>query len=505
MRFDNRPWAVQLYVDNSDKIVIVKSSKTGVSEWALCDVFCLAQHGISGMYVLPDRKIKNRFISTRLDSIIGRVEEYRKNIMTKRKSVDSKDLKSIYDADWSFEGSGGSHTQFYEFNAGCMIYDEYDKCDQVGIAYGEDRTLGATRVMWRKIGNPTVSGYGIALEYESTDKKQWFTKCDHCGKWDNFDWFTHFVRETDNNKFLLLGKIGSSNDGRDSFPVCRYCSKPRNRLAPGEWVAEHPDIDISGYQIGRLFGFPGNDDPNHVRQIVNETFETFEKAQGNPTLTQRFYNNILGQTYTGTGAKFSDDLLKGCVADYIMPVSARNTYAGVDVGGKLHLHIEKIVSGKRKKLFIGAVPNWNELHTVCKRFGVNGGVIDAEPEHHKALEFVQAHPGWFVCYYNLSDTDAEEFKIDYVTQTIRTKRTASLDTSMQSYADGSVLLPRDYKTVDDGDFVKMMCESTRVELTAPNGTIKFIWTKGKDHHQHTDNYARLASENCQGGGLITVI
>ncbi len=171
----------------------------------------------------------------------------------------------------------------------------------------------------------------------------------------------------------------------------------------------------------------------------------------------------------------------------------------------MHLHIEKVVKGKRRKIFTGTVPDWHELSMMVKRFGMTGGVIDAEPEHHAALEWVQSHPGWFVCYYNIPDTGDEEMKIDYVSQTIRVKRTASLDESMQWYIDKKMELPRDYKNQDGGDYVQMMCASTRVQEEAPSGKVKFVWTKSEDHHQHADNYARIAHDVCHSAPRISFV
>lgn len=504
MRFDNRPWMDALYLDQSDKIVIMKSTKTGVSEWALCDLFCFAQQGLSGMYVLPDREVRNRFITTRFDIMTTRIPEYWANLKKTKKDVDAKGLKTIYGQTWAFVGSGGKST-FHEFNADVMYYDEHDLCTLNALTYGEDRTLGAAREIWRKIGNPTVSGYGIAEEFEASDKKHWFIKCNHCNEWQQLDWFINFVRQEDAQKYSLRGDGSTSGAGGDSNPLCRKCEGTLNRLAHGSWVAEHPSRDISGWNVSRLFGFPGNDDPDHIRPVINETFATFMKAQGNPTSMQRFYNNILSQTYAGAGAKFSDDILNSCVADYIMPLSAKGTYGGVDVGSRLHLQIEKVVKGKRRKLFIGTVPDWHELGLMVKRFGMTGGVVDAEPEHHMALDWVKDHPGWFVCYYNLPDTHDQEIDIDYVNQVIRVKRTASLDESMQSYFDQNVELPRDYRNVDDGDFVRMMCASTRVQETNNAGKVKFVWTRANDHHQHTDNYVRIAHDVCQGSRFLTVV
>jgi len=453
------------------------------------------------MYVLPDREIRNRFITTRFDVLVPRVPEYHANFSLHKKAVDAKGLKTIYGQTWAFVGSGGKST-FHEFNADVMIYDEFDLCDVRGMVYGEDRTLGAEREIWRKIGNPTISGFGIDEEFELSDKKFWYIKCTHCNEWQRLDWLINFVRKEDDSSYSLRYMPGG---GQDSGPVCRHCDRPMDRLAAGEWVQEYPGRDVSGYDIDRLFGFPGNDHIGQPRQVINETFASFNKAQGNHTRLQRFENNILSRTYAGSGAKFTDDILKNCVADYEMPMSAKGTYGGVDVGARLHLHIEKVVSGKRRKVFTGTVPDWHELSMMVKRFGMTGGVIDAEPEHHAALEWVQAHPGWFVCYYNIPDTGDEEMKPDYVSQTIRVKRTASLDESMQWYIDKKVELPRDYKNQDGGDFARMMCASTRVQEENASGKIKFVWAKSEDHHQHADNYCRIAHDMCHSLPMISFV
>lgn len=502
MRFDNRPWMDALYLDPSDKIVVVKSSKTGISEWALCDLFSMAQRGLSGMYVLPDRDVRNRFITTRFDVLTRTVVEYRANLRQAKKEVDAKGLKTIYGQTWAFVGSGGKAT-FFEFNADAIIFDEYDKCDHGKLIYADDRTLGAARDIWRKIGNPTVSGFGISEEFEGSDKKFRLFKCGHCNDWQKLEWVGNFIREEDEGKFSL---INAGDSIEDATAVCRYCEGTIDRIyGPADWVPEYQGRAVSGYQVGRLFAFPGNDEPDYIRPVIKETFATFLKAQGNPTRLQRFWNNILGLPFAGSGSKFNLEILEDCKTDYIMPMKSTGTYAGVDVGGRLHLHIEKVIKGKRRKLFIGTVPDWNELHTVCKRFGVTGGVVDAEPEHHKAKEWCDAHPNWYVCYYNLPDTADDEIDIDFKTMTIRTKRTASLDESLQACCEQRVEVPKDYKTIDGGDFARMMCASTRVQVIDAKGKVKFVWTKADDHHQHTDNYARIASEIARGANLISVI
>lgn len=511
LRFYNRPWLVAVYKDGSDRIVIKKSTKTGMSEWAMCDLFLNAQRGLSGMYVLPDRDVRNRFINTRFDALMRKVPEYARHMKLSTKDVDAKGLKNIYGQTWAFVGSGGKST-FYEFNADVMIYDEYDKCDPQALTYGEDRTLGAERDIYRKLGNPTISGYGIDEEFGNSNKQVWFIRCPHCGEWQTLDWLDNFVRDEGAGNFSLrdpdqvVPSPSPQSGGSDARACCRRCSRPMDRLSQGEWVAEFPDRDVSGYHVSRLFGFPGNDNATAPRLVIIETFAAWLKAQGNPYRLQRFWNNILGETYRGEGSKFDPDILARCAGNYLMPNSATGTIAGADVGGRIHLHVSTLRNGIRTKVFLGYASDWDDLHIKCHQYGIANGVIDAEPEHHACREFVRSHSGWYTCSYDISDKAPEELVVDHVARHVRTKRTASLDQSLQDYLIGRVALPSNYLVVDNGDFVKQMCAATRVQVENAKGEKRYVWDEGgkPDHHQHADNYERIAASVCSASNCISV-
>lgn len=484
MRFDNRPWMDELYMDQADKIVVVKSSKTGVTEWALCDMFSMAHRGLSGMYVLPDEAVRNRFITTRFDSIIPRVKEYRDNFRLAKKAVDAKGLKTMYDSTWAFVGS---KTKMYEFNADCMIYDEYDQCDEIGLAYGQDRTLGATKDIWRKIGNPTVAGQGIALEYEESDQKKWLIKCSHCNTWQQLDWFVNFVRKEDNGLYSLLGTDGPG----DAYPVCSDCEGRLARLSNGQWVAEYPDRSISGYDVSRLFGFPGNDDPDHTREVIRETFESFRKAHGNPTLMQRLYNNILGIVYANSDESLTHDVLQGCAGDFLTTdkYSCTRLVAGIDQGKDNHVIISEMIAGVAHVRFIGHFQTLEEVDAVLDTMGVTYACIDAQGgSWAQTREWVSKKSGRYMCYFRPKDQVKKLYDPDHKTGVINCNRTEICDTNVQSYKQKKVVIPQDWLTIDNGQFKKQMTVPQRI--FDPSG--RPIWTKGNDHYFFADVYRHVA-------------
>jgi hypothetical protein len=500
MRFDNRPWLIPVYEDESDRMVIQKSSKTCITEFALLTLFYQCKQGLSCMYILPDQPIRNRFITTRFDPMVARVKEYRDHMSVKRKDVDAKELKTIYGATAAFVGAHRPGT-FYEFTSDFNFYDELDQCNPTALVYAQDRTLAAETDRWYKIGNPTIEGTGINEAYENSDKKQWMLKCPRCNESQVLDWFVNFVREEDKATYSLLDSSVDGNGG-DAHAVCRRCNKPIDRLGLGEWVAENRDNPVSGYHVSRLFGAPGNDFAT-LRPVIREMFEAFTEAQNIKIKEQRFWNNLLGIPFASEGSKFTESLLASCVTEgYRMPdrIAEGTTFAGVDVGTRLHLHIAKIENGMRRKVFIGTCTDFNDLQLKCHQFKVSRGIIDALPETHKAKEWCQAHPGWYRCYYVKSEKAKTPIDVDHKEQVVNVNRTWALDAAFATYLQGAVHLPIDFRSLDDGEFVKQMRAATRVKNEDKN---RYEWQEaGKpDHHQHADCYENL---NLVTGGEIRI-
>lgn len=514
LNFKNRPWSYDLYSDKSEQIVIEKSSKTGISELLVVDLFANAMNSLNGMYVLPTQPIRNRFVSDRIDRIVRQTPLYRANTSKHKKDVNAKGLKTFFNTTWSFVGSN-SEEDFYEFDADMMIYDEFDKCNPRSLTFAGDRTGAAASDIWRKVGNPTIGGFGIDAEYQKSDKKVWMIPCPHCGDRQPLYWFINFIVEDGQCGWRLrdegINPEWSLKDGRDAMPVCRKCGKSFDRLGDGEWVPEFFNRDVSGYQVSRLFGAPGNDHEGEPRNIIREIFKSWIEAQGNDTKLIRFYNNVLGIPYRASGSNITIELLQKCaIPGYYMPLFSDQTVFGIDVGKFFHVHISKLVIGedgvkRRRKVFIGKLATIEEVEKVLDRYGAYKGCIDAMPELHTVRPFVQRKPGRFMVYYNQRDNVAEKSPIDYKKRTIRLNRTESLDASHADYILGNVELPCNFASLDDGDFVKQMEAPTRV-LDIDVDPPRYKWDEGNepDHHRHADNLEKMAADMLAGQTLFTV-
>jgi len=495
---------IDILKDDCPQMVIPKASKVGVSELLFIKMMTWAIHKKSGMYVLPTDPVRTRLVSTRIDPLVGATPLYRNNCGNSRKSADNKTLKTLFNSHWNFVGSR-SPENFYEFDADVLIFDEFDRCDQANLLVAMDRLGSAAAEVWCKIGNPSMADFGIDHEYKLSDMRQWFIPCPSCGTKQVLEWQTHFVRQDDAGKWQLIDSSSSPSScpgGHvDANPICAHCNKPMDRLAGGEWVPTYPDRDIHGYHADRLFGAPGNDFDDE-RPIIRETFAYWLAAQGNPTDMQTFYNNRLGVPFEAEGAKLTMAMLAKCASDYLMPANATDTVAGVDVGKLLHVHISKIEHGRiRQKVYIGTARDWNELQVLCHRYGVTRGVVDAMPEIHAAEEWCRDHAGWYRCYYSKPDNAKVPIDRDDVARTLNVKRTASCDNAYQEVEQGYLTLPKNWATLDGGDFAKQMLAPTRIWV---EDKAKFIWDEGNqaDHHFHANVYEGLAASMIATGSLI---
>ena len=479
----------RLYEDNSDRIVIPKASKIGITEFLICDMRVLAEAGLNGMYVLPDQPIRNRFISSRVDPIFTRTEDYRNKVGTDRKGVDAKGLKTICGAVWAFVGANNPKT-FYEFDADVIIYDEYDLINPDSLAVAGDRTGAARTDMWRKIGNPTAPGMGVWQEFEKSDKKTWHIRCDHCNEMQPLEWDVQFVEQRDNGRWYLRDE--GHEQQPDARPICRKCGQPLDRLSAGEWVAEYPGREVSGYHATRLFGAPGNDNADAPRPIIREEFAKFQEALGNQVLLQIFYNNRLGLPYVNRDESLNPDVLDQCRGDYQLPApktEGARTIAGIDQGKNFHVSISEIWDGVRHKKHLATCRTWAEVKSLLDAANCVCVVVDAQGGGYaETREFVATREDAYMCYYRSKDQVSGLYNLDEEKGVVQTNRTEILDLMVHSYRDGRVVVPSNYPSIVDGAFKRQMLVPSRI--LDPGG--RPIWTKGEDHFFHADAYELLA-------------
>src|SRR5207248_8853944 len=67
-------------------------------------------------------------------------------------------------------------------DADVVVFDELDYSDQANIEASERRVTGPMSAgLLRRVGVPTVPGFGVSAALDASDQRIWTVKCDACG------------------------------------------------------------------------------------------------------------------------------------------------------------------------------------------------------------------------------------------------------------------------------------------------------------------------------------
>lgn len=475
--FKGREFQKKIYLENSDYLVVKKSTQCGVSEWLMCNSFSKALRGRSIFYVLPTFALTTRFVRNRIDRTCQYSRFYQAVIQEGIKSQsESIMLKHFGAGSIAFVGSNTPGV-FTEYPADDLIIDELDYCDQNNIEMGWERLSESEHKQEIRISNPTIEGFGIDAEYAMTTQFEWHIKCG-CGEYIKPDFFKHVIREVDEGRFVIRDE-DYKRDGKDIRFICGKCGRAINRKGHGVWIPAYPGRSKKGYHISKLFS-------THVK--VKEIVDRFEKGLSNDTTMQRFYNGDLGVAYTAKGAKISTQMLDDCREEYVMKVPEAGAICimGVDVGKLLNVRISQLLPDKRMKaVYIGEVTDAQDVIDLYNNYHVRLGIIDAEPETRMSKSLVAKLKNMFICYNRAVKKDT----IDIYNKILTVDRTQMLDNTKEAIILKNIILPRNAHSITN--YYDQMTASTRIYDEKRQ---RYLWVEGSkaDHYHHAESYGILA-------------
>jgi len=488
--FSRHAYLVAIYQDRAGDVVIRKATQCGVSEYLMAYAIAQNDQNRAVFWVFPTETLRNQFIADRMDRTVNNTPRYL-DIASRAKdkarrgkdAADAVSLKQFGNASIAFVASN-SPVSFKSFSADVAIVDEVDQCDGGNLAMLPDRLAHSEFRFTRKVGNPTIGGYGIDALYGESDQKRWHIRCEGCGERQPLDWFANVVRETAEGQYELR----SAADAEDARVVCRKCQRPLDRFAVGEWVATYPGRRVSGYHVSQLFS---------GAVPMGDIWAAFQRGLSNATEAQRFHNSVLGEPFTAEGAKLSEALLARALGDHSQQSVGEGCFMGVDVGAQLHVCV---IDGNDRVVRILIAHAFSELDNLVASFKASV-VIDALPETREARHFAERHRGRvLLCQFVKSD-QVRDFAVDHAAMTIKADRTQTLDESHAAILQKRVMLPRDALGVPD--FMPQMCAPTRV---FDQDKQVFRWVEGSapDHYRHAFNYAWICRNAYARTGQPTV-
>jgi len=469
--FDRFPFQRELYSQAGAldrEIVVMKATQVGIStyllRWAMYHADIRRR---TSLYVFPKRQQMHDFADARIKAAILGSPYLTERIGSK--DIDNKGLKHI-GLGWLYCRGSESKADLDSVDADTLCLDEYDTLRQENIPDAERRISGSVEGLIRRVGVPSIPGFGVDALFETTDKRRWFVPCDACGERQPL---TYDANVAEDDAQLVCGK-------------CRKVLDPTR----GEWVAEHPDRDVRGYHIPRLV-VPGVD----LRAIIAA------RAKTSPYEKQVHYNKDLAEAYAPSEGRLTLEAIEAASRSEIALDAGRSTAGdlrtmGVDVAStrSLHVRVSAVSLSKggmptKTSLFIGEVDDFGQVVEIMRRFEVNVGVVDHAPEGRLARALAEEFPGRIFLGHFITPRSESVIDVKPEMRTVGVKRTEIIDATLDAIRQQRNLLPAE----KPADYVAHLQSVTRVVTETSDGGVRADYrSTGADDFLFAEAYDTLA-------------
>jgi hypothetical protein len=204
-----------------------------------------------------------------------------------------------------------------------VVFDEKDRMRPgVDAAFIESLQSSPWKLL-REVSTPSLPGQGVDENFQKSDQRFWFVKCEKCGEWQTPTFPDNILQLTDVPPNAVEIKPGS-------FRYACHRSECRGKLDRlyGRWVPKFPDRSmIRGYQMNQLMAPWLSADDIMYKRLIKKEYKHNDQA---------FYNYVLGLPSSGTMKLVQQADLEASVAGH--EVISRRTKAwdlisvGIDWG-----------------------------------------------------------------------------------------------------------------------------------------------------------------------------
>lgn len=431
--FDRFAWQAELYDEHAAtdrEQVYMKATQVGVSTQSIRWLLYHADvHQRVCLYTFPTDRELSAFSRQRIRPVI-RASEHLRGRMT-ADGVDNVEQKQIGFDGWAY--FRGTNKPIDSVNADVVVFDEYDTSDQANIEASERRVTGPDSAgLIRRVGVPSIPGWGISALYDGSDQRIWNARCS-AGHWNPIKGYEAFAANVDSERMILR---------------CSTCQKPLD-VRQGEWVATYPDREVRGYHVNKMM-VPGTS----LGLLVANS------RKSRPDQVEAFHTRDLGEPYAPAEGRLSIEQVQACVRSELRPqqsiVSYNLVVAGIDVASAraLNVVIEEVIdrgTTTGRKLWVGTIDDtdersaFQELCRLMDAFTVNMAGIDNEPDGRWSKAFAARFPGrvFRMDFFTPQSSQKEPpvWRIDEAEQFCSLWRTKVYDATFERFRLQHVLLP----------------------------------------------------------------
>lgn len=490
IEFEKRKFLKDIYNDLSPLQVWLKPPQIGATVCQTLKSFYVAKKlKRQIIYTLPTQGDVQDMVGGSVNRIISQ----NPLLMSWVKDHDTVEQKQVGDSMIFYRGTFTTK-QAMMIPSGLNIHDEVDASDPAVITQYETRLQAQEDGGWRwYFSHPSLSGHGVDIYWQQSDKKEWFITCNQCKHEQILTWpdSVSFERE---------------------MYQCKLCKGelPVNDRINGKWRSTAVG-EFSGYHVSQLM-------------LYNKSAKDIIAAFNDPMKDkQYFWNYVLGLPYIASDSKiYPHEVLKNVIADTNTQEGV--IVIGVDTGLPWHLtcvNKEGVFYYERLKNVgdTGTTPDYdpkNRIRELLKRWPKSIVVADQGGDLTPMRILQQEFPGRvFLCYYRKDKKSPEvvTWGTGYDYGTVIVDRNKMIQLIVEQMRDVGRIRLHGVKE-DWQDFASHFGNIYRELIVVKESKDKdnrtlygneYVWKRnGPDHFVHTLLYALVGLDK-YGGDMATVV
>lgn len=466
--FKDHAFLIDIYEDQSPKLVCYKAAQIGFTTMALLKSMWLAKtKGMDVIYTMPTADDIKTIVGGKSNRLITQ-NPILQNYVKDKDSIEQKQVGNnlIY-----FRGTWTDRAAL-SVSSDLNIHDEEDRSKQEVIQQYSSRLQHSRFKYEWHFSNPSVEGNGVSRYWSRSDQKHWFIRCTGCTREQYLSWPESIQRDK-------------------AIFICKHCHKEltRKERQIGRWLKKYTDTrEYSGYWISLLMA------PWITAEEIIKYYETKS--------AEYFSNFVLGLPYVGEGNQVTPDIIyRNCTTEIN---NQERVVIGCDSGLKKHY----VLGNKNGIFYAGIAKDWSEIEALLAKYPRSVAVIDALPDLTEPRRLREKYMGRvFLCHYA---RDRKTYQIIRWGQNeeagnVTVDRNRALQILIDDFANKKIPLQG---TQDDwAEFQSHFATLYKINEVDTLGVPQFKWetSNGMDHFAHAANYWRIGMDRFKndGGKIFT--
>ena len=206
--FHDHLYLIDIFEDQSPKLVCYKSAQIGFTTTALLKAMWLAKtQRMDIIYTMPTSNDISVLVGGKVNRLVAQnpiLQEYVKD-------KDSVEQKGIGDSLIYFKGTWTDRAAL-SVSSDLNIHDEEDRSKQDIIQQYASRLQHSSKKYEWHFSNPSVEGNGVSRYWAKSDQKHWFIQCGGCKRKQYLSWPESI--DSDKRVFILANRRAPSNSAK---------------------------------------------------------------------------------------------------------------------------------------------------------------------------------------------------------------------------------------------------------------------------------------------------